>query len=262
MDKKLSNEEILKLIEDFYNLSDERREGGLRIERGAFKSAYKIPGSDYVLKEGLGRSGGEEIIKDYIQQKQLSKFLPNAVETPILVTREGQRPVSIQKRVEHYTSLPVGSQERGASRLNSDKMGSLLEEVLEKKGIRSELADLHEGNIGFSGDLGDPKVIDTGPFRFLDESKNLKLDKPRETIIDKLGKLNKTKVYRQIPLFGPLIGGGIAALSGDANAASGIPLLGESGDLGPEKGSEDELIENPRGSKSERLAKLKQLLGK
>lgn len=53
-----------------------------------------------------------------------------------------------------------------------------------------------------------------------------------------------------------------AGLSGDANAASAIPILGEADSLGPEKGSEDWEIENPQANPELRKAALEKLVKK
>jgi len=66
----------------------------------------------------------------------------------------------------------------------------------------------------------------------------------------------------KLPLIGPTIGAGIAAMSGEANAASAVPILGESESLGPEKGSEDYSIENPQASPEIRRKALESLLRK
>jgi len=51
----------------------------------------------------------------------------------------------------------------------------------------------------------------------------------------------------------PFVGGAISALaSGDASAA--IPLIGDSDDLGPKKGTAGHTIENPSASKKKRNA--------
>jgi hypothetical protein len=62
---------------------------------------------------------------------------------------------------------------------------------------------------------------------------------------------------RSVPLIGPAIGLGAAALSQDASAA--IPILSEADNLGPEVGSEDFEIENPQASPEARRAVLEQL---
>jgi hypothetical protein len=79
-------------------------------------------------------------------------------------------------------------------------------------------------------------------------------------IADKVKK-NK-KIASAIPLIGPAIGAGLAAMSGEANAASAIPILGEADSLGPEQGSEDYAIENPQANQELRRKALESLLKK
>lgn len=70
------------------------------------------------------------------------------------------------------------------------------------------------------------------------------------------------RVLRGIPLVGTALGAGLAAISGDANAASALPVLGEADSLGPEQGSEDYEIENPQRNPAARRAALESILKK
>lgn len=71
----------------------------------------------------------------------------------------------------------------------------------------------------------------------------------------------KIGAFKALPIIGPAIGAGIAAMSGDANAASGLPILGEAENLGPQKGSIDDMIENPKsGMTSEQRKKALEML--
>lgn len=72
----------------------------------------------------------------------------------------------------------------------------------------------------------------------------------------------KSGTFKGIPLVGTALGAGLAALSGEANAASALPVLGEASDVGPEKGSEDWDIENPQKNPAARKAALQKLLSK
>lgn len=72
----------------------------------------------------------------------------------------------------------------------------------------------------------------------------------------------KSKALKAIPFIGPAIGVGLAALSGDANAASALPILNEADSLGPERGSEDYEIENPQATPELRRKALESLLRK
>jgi hypothetical protein len=250
-DKKLSDEEILRLIDDFYNLSNETREGSLRVGRGTAKTVYNLPNSEYVLKEMLGAKdrANENAALDYLAHKQLSKQLP--VEQPILVTRENKPSVLLQKKL---MINGMGEQlSEGSRKFNS---------ILKDAGVEKYSADIHPGNIGIDRGSSNPKVLDTSLFRFEDDNNNTSLNKARETISQKLGSPTKTKIYRSIPIIGPAIGAGLAAMSGEANAESTLPLLGEAESLGPEAGSEDYAIENPQANPEARRKALESLLKK
>jgi hypothetical protein len=76
-------------------------------------------------------------------------------------------------------------------------------------------------------------------------------------------RLSKGKgLLSKLPIVGTALGAGLAALSGEANAASAMPILGEADSLGPEKGSEDYEIENPQRNPEARKAALESLLRK
>lgn len=85
--------------------------------------------------------------------------------------------------------------------------------------------------------------------------------KPRLGFTEKLQHLGGGK-FKSIPLIGPAIGAGLAAMSGEANAASALPILGEAESLGPEQGSEDYEIENPQRNPAARRAALESMLKK
>ena len=69
----------------------------------------------------------------------------------------------------------------------------------------------------------------------------------------------KSGTFKAIPLVGTALGAGLALASGEANAASALPILGEASDLGPEQGSEDWEIENPQRNQAARRAALEKL---
>ena len=75
-------------------------------------------------------------------------------------------------------------------------------------------------------------------------------------------RLSKGKgLLSKLPIVGTALGAGLAALSGEANASSAIPILNEAESLGPESGSEDYEIENPQRNPEARKAALQKLLG-
>jgi hypothetical protein len=99
--EELSNEQIEQLIEEFANLTEEERQKRL-LGKGAYKSAYEIPGKDFVIKKPHYTS---EAINDMAREYGVNKRLLDEVdlEPPILVTRKnelGERdPFHIQRRV-------------------------------------------------------------------------------------------------------------------------------------------------------------------
>lgn len=69
-----------------------------------------------------------------------------------------------------------------------------------------------------------------------------------------LKNLIKGRGLKSIPVVGPALGTATAFMTGDATA--GVPILGEADSLGPEKGSIDDMIENPpRGMTPEQRRK-------
>lgn len=65
---------------------------------------------------------------------------------------------------------------------------------------------------------------------------------------------------KAIPLVGPALGAAAALATGEANAASVLPILGEAESLAPS--AEDAIIENPQASPAARRAALEKLLKK
>lgn len=100
--EELSNEQIEKLVEEFANLAEEERQKRL-LGKGAYKSTYGIPGTDFVIKEPHSTS---EAITDMAREYGVSKRLLNKVdlEPPILITRKGEfgeiEPFHIQRRID------------------------------------------------------------------------------------------------------------------------------------------------------------------
>lgn len=94
----------------------------------------------------------------------------------------------------------------------------------------------------------------------LDSMKNKGSESFGNTIRKNIPKYaSKIKV---VPIIGPAIGAGLATMSGEANAASAMPILGEADSLGPQQGSEDYEIENPQRNPAARRAALESLLKK
>jgi hypothetical protein len=168
---------------------------------------------------------------------------------PILVNRPKKDAYLIQKKLEQIT--PTVEQEL------SDYQDKL-------KQANFDWSDLGgTGNIGADSD-GKIRGFDINERVGIrgDKAKTEAFEKTRKTAIEKISKSKVPNIYRSIPLIGPAIGAGIAAMSGEANAASAMPILGEADSLGPEKGSEDYAIENPQRNPELRRKALESLLKK
>jgi hypothetical protein len=249
-EKRLSDEEILRMIEEFEFMTPEEKSANF-LGKGSLKTTYKLPNSDYVIKNPRYRE--DDLIKDYITHKQLAKTgIPT--EVPILIKRPDKKAVLIQRRLSAPEIEDVQALENKAN----------------SKFLKH--TDIHADNVGLD-EAKTAKVFDSGPFveswRTSDTMKNSKglsindlLEKPREAAAKKIINLKSPKIYRSIPLVGPAIGAGLAALSGEANAASALPILGEADSLGPEQGMEDYEIENPQANPAARRAALNSILKK
>lgn len=240
-EKKLSDEEILRMIEEFKNTPDSEKN---LLNKGMWKDVYELPNSDYVLKRPSSSLGGknEDLIKDYIASKQIGKHIP--VEQPILVKTDKEL-FELQKKLKTNTA--------------TNKDVNKFKKLLGVAGFELDSGDVNPNNIG-KDDLGNLKALDVDiePYSFNPTLKN-KLETARKTIIEKISKSKTPRIYRSIPLIGPAIGAGLAAMSGEANAASGLPILGEADSLGPQQGSEDYEIENPQRNPAARRAALEKL---
>lgn len=246
MDKKLSDEEILKLVEEFEKLSDETREGQLRLDRGKFKSAYNVPGQpDYVLKKAL-HGKQDDLLLDYIQHKQMGKHVP--VEQPMLINRPGKEPILLQKKLNMKESA-----------LRNKEAGRMFGELYEK-GISE--ADLHGGNVGLD-ESGKPKILDVGPFRSKDLDETDKLMHTRATALKRLKDGTKSRIFRALPFVGPALGAMAALDTEEASAA--IPILGEAESVGESPMEEAEMLTEDKARKdydksSAKMDRLKKLL--
>lgn len=98
--EELSDQQIQDIIEEFSNLTEEQRKQRL-LGEGAYKSAYDIPGTSYVLKKPHGT---EAAINDMAREYAVNKRLRDKVdlETPILVSRKVEdkvEPFHIQRKI-------------------------------------------------------------------------------------------------------------------------------------------------------------------
>lgn len=284
-----SDEELMQMLQEFQALSEEEK-AARRIGAGVDKIAYDIPDKNLVLKlpnteRPYNKYG---LDTDYLYSKLLNKSVP--VETPVLIKQPagfGQVDALIQRKLSPisdqtapdsafydslYEKFPNDKQAREAAlkaerqrikELPGEKELNAYFKEFDKKGLND--ADLHRANIGLDVE-GKAKAIDVAPFyydRIENADKlNAGLARTRDTFFDKMDALKKPRIYRSIPLIGPAIGAGIAAMSGEANAASAMPILGEADSLGPEQGSEDYEIENPQRNPAARRAALESMLKK
>lgn len=281
-----SDEQLMQMLQEFQALSEEEK-AARRIGAGVDKIAYDIPGKDLVLKlpnteRDYNKYG---LDTDYLYSKLLNKSVP--VETPVLIKQPagyGKSDALIQRKLTPisdqsapssefydslYTNYPNDKEAREAA-LKAERMR--IKELPGEKEINSYFkefdtkglndADLHRANLALDKQ-GRAKAIDVAPFYYDRIEKadklNTGLARARNTFFDKMDALAKPRIYRSIPLIGPAIGAGLAAMSGEANAASAIPILGEAESLGPEQGSEDYEIENPQRNPAARRAALEKL---
>ncbi len=218
--KKLTDAEILKLIEDFEKLPQQKK-----IEKhlgaGAFKDTYDIH-PDYVLKEPMSgdKSTTRQMLSDYMESKEMGRHIP--VEQPMLVLRENKNPIHIQRKL----STPKAP-DLEFSRL--DKTTRELKAQLKEKGIDPLFSDIGTNNAGFD-ELGNTKVFD--PMATLYDSSN-----PRSTpafraktkALARLANMGGTKIYRSLI---PLLTGGAGLAFSAASEASDAEELGNTSEQG------------------------------
>lgn len=250
-EKKPTDEEILRMVEEFESLSPEERTSRI-IGDVRSKTAYQIPNSPYLLKEATplseklrGRGIDKDmLIQQYIASKQANK-IDDLVSQPILINRPNKDAYLIQKRLKEIAPE------------DQEKLANFQKKLSEAD---FDWSDLSGGNIGVDSDDQirgfdiDEKVGIRG-----NVAKTEAFNKARKEAVKRIGSSKIPRIYRSIPLIGPAIGAGLAALSGDANAASALPILGEAESLGPEQGSEDWEIENPQRNPAARRAALEKL---
>lgn len=284
-----SDEELLQMLQEFQALSEEEK-AARRIGAGVDKIAYDIPGKNLVLKlPNIERPYNKYgLDTDYLYSKLLSKSIP--VETPVLIKQPqgfGQTDALIQRKLipisdqtapdsafydSLYKNFPNDKEAREAAlkverqrikELPGEKEINSYFKEFDKKGLND--ADLHRANIALDA-AGKAKAIDVAPFYYdrIENADKLNsgLARARDTFYNKMDALTKPRIYRSIPIIGTAIGAGLAAISGEANAASLLPILGETDSLGPERGSEDYEIENPQANPAARRAALESLLKK
>jgi hypothetical protein len=269
--KEIPESEILDLYDRFTSLPPEERRK-YRIGSGAFKDAYQLPDSDIVLKTSPAEKNLNILEKDYLAHKITNKLGKKGdIETPMLVKSPDKEAVLMQRRLvtpDDLLKFKNAAGDSGVTKINPELYnrlyfgGGLQDEIdnilKEYKSTLTIPEDTHAGNVGIDPVTNKMKIFDTlGSVNAMDV-----VEKQTPRFSNILNNLKKPTIYRSIPLVGPAIGAGLAAMSGEANAASALPILGEADSLGPEKGSEDYSIENPQASPELRRKALESLLRK
>jgi uncharacterized FlaG/YvyC family protein len=268
--KEIPEEEIWDIYNKFTQmLPEERAKYGLG--SGAYKDVYQLPNTDLVIKTTPAQKDLNVLEKDYLSHKITNKLgKRNDIETPMLVKSPDKEAILMQRRLvtpDDILKFKNAAGDSGVTKINPEffnkaYFGEGLKDEIDNliKGYTptSMPEDVHAGNVGIDPITNKMKIFDT--LGSVDAMDVVEKQTPRFSNI--LNNLKKPTIYRSIPLIGPAIGAGVAAMSGEANAASAMPILGEADSLGPEKGSEDYAIENPQASPELRRKALESLLKK
>lgn len=224
MDKKLTDEQLLDLLGDFMNLSEDERKQRF-IGEGSNKSVYKLD-DDHVIKtphkgksDSLNNHYKESMVKDYTGSKLLQKQGID-VEQPILIKHPDYGTNLVQKKLTPDSSV-------------YDNIVSKVKEV----GITPMSLDLNPDGVGVDN-LGNAKVFDVGSFpakvgETLDNSPRYKalLQAAKKLALSNFA---NPKIYRSMVGAVPLIGAGLTAatMSDDASASDFIPGLDQTESAG------------------------------
>jgi hypothetical protein len=241
-DKKLSDEEILKMIEEFESLPEDAR-NSLKLGSGQYKETFSLPNSEYVIKTPrVSRSGAflpnpekdrQHFIEEYINSKKMQKHYP--VEQPMLVNRPDKTPILVQKKLQGSNDnldYDLATPQDVARETEILKSSQAMNKELNDRGLM--YADIHDMNIGLDNE-GKAKIFDVGSFEPRSDIISNANNTARSTAIQKIaGNLNP-KIYRSVVGALPLAGTALALSSGDVSAAaeelpSEIPILGQAYD--------------------------------
>jgi hypothetical protein len=168
--EELSDEQIQEILDEFTNLSEEEREARL-LGEGAYKKAYNIPNTNFVLKKPVGT---EAAINDMAREYAINKRLRDKIdlELPILVAQKtdaGIEPYHIQRKV---TPLENQVKENIGSLVKSPEFQSQMNKLNELKSEGEKLWNLRESYIN-SGDLDYDKKYGEAWRKNYDERSNL-----------------------------------------------------------------------------------------
>jgi hypothetical protein len=252
--KKLTDEEVLKLVEDFYKLSESEK-SKKHLGSGAFKDAYEVH-PDYVLKEPRMKDTGSinQMFSDYMSSKETGRYVP--VEQPMLVLREGKHPVHLQKKLK---SSDMENLNDNLLKNKSDEFKNILKE----KQIDSRFSDISPVNMGLD-ELGNAKIYDPlGPIYESSSPRGTPAFLSKQNALKRLSAMTGNKVYRALPFIGPALAGAAAISSQDASAA--IPLLSEAESIGQSPEDEKQMLAEIEAQKNydkspAKLARLQKLL--
>ena len=270
--KEIPDEQLWDIYNKFTQMTPEER-SKYRLDSGAFKDTYQLPDSDLVLKTAISGSDPNLNIleKDYLSHKiTQSMGKTQDIETPMLLKTPDREAVLMQRRLVTPTDIlkfKNATGDVGMSKLNpefvkkayfGEDLQNEIDDLLKKYPENFVPEDVHAGNVGVDPITGKIKIFDTlGSYNSIPLTQ-----KHTSRFSNILQNLKSPKIYRSIPLIGPAIGAGLAAMSGEANAASALPILGEADSLGPEQNSEDWEIENPQRNPELRRKALDSILKK
>jgi hypothetical protein len=227
---KLSDEEILRIVEEFRALSGTER-GKRLLGDGAHKAVFDVPGSDVVIKTITPRKKDyienekNDMIADYLNSKRLKHKIPDNVESPILVKNPDDSYYQIQKKVDVVKPDSFiknnGKRKLEGALVTTDAIKQV-RMAAHKAGI--SVPDMSNFNLGYD-ENHIAKVIDIGeesPVIKNNELVSKNLAKGVETATDKIRKtvLDKPRIYRSllpaIAKGGLSIGGGLVSLASEA----------------------------------------------
>lgn len=244
----------LELGQDPTNLID-RALGSVIVDKGGLNlnkptvdllnevyESNPVPGYRYVVDPNNVKSAtGKEIAKDLMGSEGIAR---------------GWRYQGESRGKPDFVAIEDAKDELG-------KMRAVVAGGHELKHSENRMIRPHFKSVGEAGELG--HHYGPGTFEAQDLIKQVRDLPEDEKVLKEIAKRSKGldkpsfRVLRSIPLIGTALGAGLALASGEANAASAMPILGEAGDLGPEQGSEDYEIENPQRNPAARRAALEKL---
>jgi hypothetical protein len=189
--EELSDEQIQEILEEFTNLSEEER-GARLLGEGAYKRAYNIPNTNFVLKKPIGDN--EISVDDMAREYAINKRLRDKIdlELPILVAKKtdaGIEPYHIQRKV---TPLENQIKENIGSLIKSPEFQSQVSRLNDLYSEGDKLWELRNSSIK-SGDLDSSKKYGEAWRKNSEERSNLEnyLKSLKNKIRDKFSSIEK-----------------------------------------------------------------------